>query len=387
MKIIIVAHGVPTSEDPQWGCFELDQARALRDYGHQVTICAVDGRYRPKLHRKCGISHQNFEGIHAYSFYLFPLSFLLIDKLKILANDWMMSYLYRYVKKRHGEFDILYGHYGPVCGKLRLVRKHYPELPIVIIEHWGKFGYAELTAREQYTVKTSYKLADKMLAVSPFLKDYLHQHYNVEATVVFDMVGREFLDTPLFSRNRTPFGFVSVGSLIPRKAFDLLLKAFSELENQQCRLTIIGDGPELPSLKKQLVELNIQDRVAFVGKCNKQQIIEYLFSNNVFVLPSRHETFCVVNIEALATGMPVVSTRCGGPENFVNSSNGLLVDVDDKTSLVAAMNTIERNYEMYKPEEIREYIRGRFSGESIASQLDEIFKAVISDKKETKQKM
>lgn len=113
-------------------------------------------------------------------------------------------------------------------------------------------------------------------------------------------------------------------------------------------------------------------------------MIDLYRQSDAFVLVSRAETFCVVNIEAMAMGLPVISTRCGGPEFYIDETSGFLLDVDDYDGLVKAMDDLERNIERYKPEALREFVRSRYSGEVIARQAEEILQTAVEQKKNQK---
>ena len=71
MKIIIIANGYPAERDPQWGCFERDQAFALKSLGHDVSILYIDSRFRPYW-RKIGITYKNDNGINVCGIFIFP---------------------------------------------------------------------------------------------------------------------------------------------------------------------------------------------------------------------------------------------------------------------------------------------------------------------------
>ena len=68
MFILLISRGIPSDKDPQWGCFERDQAMALHKAGHRVVVLSVDSRVRVK-NRKLGISHKNIEGVDLYNLY------------------------------------------------------------------------------------------------------------------------------------------------------------------------------------------------------------------------------------------------------------------------------------------------------------------------------
>jgi glycosyltransferase involved in cell wall biosynthesis len=150
------------------------------------------------------------------------------------------------------------------------------------------------------------------------------------------------------------------------------------------QLIIIGSGTENERLHAQAEQLGIADRVRFTGMLDKQAIVSLMNESNAFVLPSRGETFGVAYIEAMAMGLPVIATPCGGPEHFVNSDNGLLVDIGNVELLTKAMRQMETTIDKYQPETIRAYIQERFSAKAIVGQLEEIFGKVIKQKSNNK---
>jgi len=158
----------------------------------------------------------------------------------------------------------------------------------------------------------------------------------------------------------------------------------AKIDDPGSELFIIGDGPERDKISGLADSLGLSKRIHLLGMCNKQQMIEMYQKCDAFVLVSRAETFCVVNIEAMAMGLPVISTRCGGPEYYIDGTNGILLDVDDFEGLVGAMNEIERNIDTYKPEDLREYVRAHYSGEVIARQAEGILQTAVEQKKNQK---
>jgi glycosyltransferase involved in cell wall biosynthesis len=95
---------------------------------------------------------------------------------------------------------------------------------------------------------------------------------------------------------------------------------------------------------------------------------------NAFVLPSAFETFGVVLVEALATGIPVISTHCGGPEEIVEPGLGTLVDRDDDEGLAAAM--VAMTAQSYSENALRDRVKSRYSFEKVAGDLLGIYAAV-----------
>jgi len=373
MHVLIISHGYPTVKDPQWGCFEKDQAEALVNIGHRVTVAVVDMRFRP-LNQAFGISHINDGAISAYIYFLLS-SKLIPSRMRHFVAERMMLRLCRKIFRAEGIPDVIYAHYMPCIAMLRLVKQKYA-IPVVGIEHWSELNKRTLPHRLMQMGQTAYALVDRLLAVSPSLQAQMERHFDVEAEVVYDMVSNVFLLPVIPQKTAKPFVWLAVGSLIHRKGYDVLIEAFAQLRGAE-QLIIIGSGPENERLHAQAEQLGIADRVRFTGMLDRQAIVSLMNESNAFVLPSRGETFGVAYIEAMAMGLPVIATPCGGPEHFVKSDNGLLVDMDNVEQLTKAMRQMEITIDKYQPETIRAYVQERFSAKAIAGQLVDIFEKII----------
>jgi glycosyltransferase involved in cell wall biosynthesis/SAM-dependent methyltransferase len=136
-----------------------------------------------------------------------------------------------------------------------------------------------------------------------------------------------------------PYVF-AIGRLVREKGFDILLRALPDLVEDQVvqRVLVAGDGPERPELERLAHELDLDDVVRFVGATDRPTTIELFRGATAFVLPSRHEPFGIVNLEAMAAGVPVVATNVGGVSEFVrDGENGLLVAPQDPDALGCAL--------------------------------------------------
>ena len=177
-----------------------------------------------------------------------------------------------------------------------------------------------------------------------------------------------------------PFRFAASGFLLHRKGYDLLLRAAGELcrRGYDLTLTVFGDGPERETLEKLAETEGIRGRVDFRGQCTRKELGDAYAQMDAFVLASRRETFGVVYIEAMAVGLPVIATRCGGPEDFVTEENGILIPVDDEDALTGAMEHMILRREDYDSAAISADIRRKFAPETIAARLTELYEGVLS---------
>jgi len=134
-----------------------------------------------------------------------------------------------------------------------------------------------------------------------------------------------------------PFRFLSYGRYVKKKGFDLLLRAFRLLLDSgvDARLTIGGRGPELRALQQLAVELGVQDRVELGVWIDDVQAT--LDAADVFVLPSLDEPFGIVMLEAMARGLPIISTRTQGPSQVLSDESAWLVGIGSVEELYEAM--------------------------------------------------
>ena len=381
MRICIIANGYPNSRDPQWGCFEHDQAVALRKEGHEVAVLYVDGRFR-SYWRKVGLTHFDDNGISVYGYFLMPMQWLrkFSNKLNSRIYKRLSEKVYKKYSAEKGKPDIIYAHYAYNIARAVHLKEKFG-VPVVGIEHWSELTKDELIPMVRYYANAGYYGADRLLAVSQSLQAHIKRHFEIDATVVYDMLGPEFISNAVKDRGIThPFRFIAVGNLIPRKGFDLLLQAFnrSGLKEKGCSVVIIGDGPERANLLYFAKDLDISECVCLTGRKTKDEIIREMHESHAFVLSSLAETFGVVCIEALSQGLPTIATVCGGPEEFINEQNGILIPTDDVEALSDAMIDMYNNYSKYDSMAIAEDCKRRFAPEVIASQLTEIFEEVIN---------
>jgi len=163
-----------------------------------------------------------------------------------------------------------------------------------------------------------------------------------------NMISNPIVDTPLinlaeredkkirkiFWKNDSTKFILSIGTFKPQKNYSLLIKSFSLIANQtNANLVIVGDGVERELLEKQIIKLNLLNRVFLPGKFIDP--IPFLLAADLFVLSSNFEGLPTVIVQALATGTPVLSTDCphGPSEILKNSDLGILVPTNDSRSL------------------------------------------------------
>ena len=169
---------------------------------------------------------------------------------------------------------------------------------------------------------------------------------------------------------------------VERKGFRTLINAFAQVlrTNANVRLEIGGDGPERKKLHELCKSLGIERSVLFLGSLSREQVRDALWRAHAFVLPSYLETFGVVLLEAMSTGLPVIATKCGGPEFFVDSKSGIIIEPGDEHGLAEAMQTVMHSTH-YSAECIHRRIVDNFSEKVFAESLISVYDNVLRDRK------
>lgn len=381
MRALVISRGYPTSQDPENGIFEFEHALALAKQGVKVSYIYVDRRVRVKrgVKRSIGLRFHKHENLEIYGGYLPSVPFRFFPRL---AN-WIYKKRYLRAANRiiaeYGKPDVIQSHYlfNLPCA---IAIKHKYGIPVVATEHWSQI--VDSTNNDAVKLYSeSYKDVDGVVSVSNSLKAALETKFAVKSSVIFNLVSDEFeVAESLHHKEQGKLRFVSIGSLCQRKGFDILIETFSEFRkkfDKDWSLTIIGEG----ALKQDLTELidkyHMADNVKLVGRKNRDEIREYLFNSDVFVLATRSETFGVVFIEAMSCGLPVIATICGGPEEFVIPEVGRLIPTESHSDLLSALLELSETYQDYDPEFINKYCRENFSSEVIIPKYIHLYESVV----------
>lgn len=386
MNILLFSRGYPSTKDPQWGCFERDQAKALQKIGHKIIIISVDGRFR-FYYRKHGVTYINENGIEIYNIYLFPLDLLIPFgyKFRLYFREKIAFFLFdKYIRKKH-KVDLIYAHYLTNIYLAARIKEKY-NIPIVGIEHWSMLNRVKLPSYVRKMGEFGYGNVDQLISVSNSLRLSILSHFNKDSMVIHNMVSDDFFINDMPKRHLINAGdkisIVAVGSLFYGKGYDVLIKAFAQtkLYKNGSQVIIIGGGNEYRKLSNLIEKLKLKDNIFLVGRKNKEEILKILYSCDLFVHPSRGENFSVAIIEALSTGLPVVATLCGGASECINQDNGVLVSIDNIDALAEAILFVYDRINKYNHEHIANECKSKYSSDVISKQLNNVFVKVTNIK-------
>lgn len=381
MKVLFITKGYPSESNPLAGNYEAVQAHAIASLGHQVSIAYFSWKSLLHVFEKTPLKKIQLGNVDVYEMVGIVPTFPIISRFcrSYKLEKWMMQRtakrFAREYKLKNGLPEIIHIH-SQFIAKYAMAMKEEFVVPVVLTEHWSGLNEGK-ASKNMLSEGYIYRKADAVIVVSHALESALKSFYGIDSHVIFNMVSDEFFLSKA-QKKSNQFRFVSVGRMVSVKCFENLVYAMNMMSHtESVRLTIVGDGPERVKLEKLIRERQLQGRIELTGLRSPNEVSEILCQSDCFVLSSHRETFGIVLIEAMAKGLPVISTKCGGPEDFVNKDNGILVDSDNPGELAKAMDYMIENHSVYDYDQIRNYCMNNFSQNKVAQQIVNIYKSVI----------
>ncbi len=377
MNILIVARGCPDQDKSGPGLFEFDQAKAIRQLGHSVRVAAVDIRSIRKW-RKWGIERKIVDGVPYAVANIPSLGAYMPWALRHQFNRFGLKLLMRELTDDGWRPDIIHAHFVWL-GYVTVNMKRKFLCPVVVTEHSSQIMRKEMNRSIFRMAETISQSADQLIVVSPILHDIYKRHFAIQSRVVPNI-----LDIDLFKyqikTDHLYYQFISVGNLVPVKRMNLIIDAFcQEFSGQeQMRLMIIGSGPEHQRLQNMINKAQMTGQITLCGKKTRSDIAIALRESDCFFLASAWGTFGLAFGEALATGTPVIATRCGGPESFIHEGNGIFSEDGGIPAIRKAMRWMVDNRMGFDRSTIAAETHSRFAPESIAKQLINIYQDVLA---------
>jgi glycosyltransferase involved in cell wall biosynthesis len=375
-----------TRQRPYAGTFFRDWAWALQGTGVRVGIAYVEGRSLRTLSLGA-LSETHFQTTAEIEAGLPTVRLIGWNTLAQWTPGGLVwarltQHVVREYIKRYGRPDIVAAQSATWAG-LGALRAHtHWGLPYVITEVNTQFGMGSIRGWPAAVSRRAFANSEAVIAISENLRTKLMQlgsarHVELIPCTVDD----SYWTAPPKPRALTPFTFYAQAHMDSRKGFDMLIRAFARRFRGQAAVRLVigggGDKRVRDDLEGLAQTTGVQSQVSFLGAIPRDAVRQAMWAANCFVLPSHAENFGVVLIEALSTGLPVISTRCGGPEDIVNDRVGILLAPGDEQGLGEAMSTIWST-PAYNPEVIRAYARERYGYAVVGSQLRDLYCRVLS---------
>jgi glycosyltransferase involved in cell wall biosynthesis len=191
--------------------------------------------------------------------------------------------------------------------------------------------------------------ADLVVVPSDYFKGIVKMWGIPEERLQRIYLGMEFKDE-IVAPSTVPQGkiLVSLGRLVPWKGFSMLIDLMSEL-SPDWQLVIIGDGPDRVKLEEKMKTLNLGGKVTFTGAVSHQEVLGWLARADAFALNTSFESFSFQILEAMWSGVPVITTTAGSiPELVKNGVEGVLCEPNNREAFKQALQSIETEPEVWK---------------------------------------
>lgn len=243
---------------------------------------------------------------------------------------------------KNNNLDLLHVHYAiPHASAAymakQILKKEGKNIPVITTLHGTDITLVGRDKTYAPVVTFSINESDAITAVSDNLRDETYKHFKIEKEIE---VIKNFVDVSRFNRKPidafkkmiAPNGervIMHASNFRKLKRIPDVIKIFKEVnEKIPSRLMLVGDGPERPAAEDLCRELNLFDEVRFVGK--QEQMEDILAIADLFLLPSEYESFGLAALEAMAAGVPVVTTNAGGLKEInIPGETGYMGDVGD----------------------------------------------------------
>ena len=246
---------------------------------------------------------------------------------------------------RRERFDLVHCHAAYPQAHVAATLRGLTGLPFVVRPHGCDILPGEVIRRSprlERRMQRAVAAADLVIAQGEFLRGVIEET-GVPAGRV--RVVNNGVDVAAFGAadpypHPRPY-ILGMGSLVPHKGFDLLLRAYALLPADRPDLLIAGDGPEREPLADLARDLGIEHQVHLLGMVTGDRKVSLYRSATCFVCPSRREPFANVLLESLASGVPAVATDVGGNREIVrHEENGLLCAPDSPAAIAAAVGRL-----------------------------------------------
>ena len=370
MRILIIPSWYPTQRKTLLGCFFQEQAMALAERGHEVCVFPlyVKGKDVPLDTPPCGGSYAEKPVFYRR----LPLHLTYFSVVLGLVRE--MHSHYRGMKP-----DIIHVHSFRAAKYARALKLLFG-VPYIITEHSTWFERGKLSKRQKKEASKAFNCASAVIAVSSGLRNVIAPLCRKEVRVVPNMVEERFFGALREELPVRPFRFISVAFLRQKKGIDVLLRAFVKVREEYpgTELTICGNGDQQETLQQLSHELKLDDCVTFTGRVSREECAANLRRSHAFVLPSRHETFGIVYVEAMACGLPIVMTKTNAWEMLAMPETGLAVSIDDEAALAEAMGRMIRDFARYDARTVSEYCRDRFSADAVCRDITAVYQSVVN---------
>ena len=320
------------------GIVATELGKALAEKGHEIHFITYSKPVRMDWFTKNMYYHE--VSVSDYPLFEYaPYELLLSSKLVDVAINQKL--------------DILHVHYAiphasAAFSAQQILKTRNIDLPFITTLHGTDITLLGKDKSFQPVIEFAINQSDAVTAVSESLKEDTYQFFNIKKNIevipnfIYPSLYRFAEDIELRAQfaEKDEVIITHISNFRKVKRVDDVIRIFKGVQQQlSAKLLMVGDGPELHQVKNLARELGISDKVFFLGKSKRIEQITSI--SDVFLLPSETESFGLVALEAMASGVAVVSSNVGGlAEVNKDGVTGFLNDVGDIEGMIASVLTI-----------------------------------------------
>lgn len=380
MKIFVIPSWYKNDTNPGNCIFIYEQVVGLSKRGHQLVVLSpqlvlnplCDNRIDKQVDGESQILYKKYWG-------LWPSRF---PKQNIRSFKKCIDTLYNEAISLYGEPDVIYAHFSNPAGYNATKLGKEKRIPVVVEEHLSDLMQEQWPPYRRTLMTRTVNDSHRFICVSEGLKNAIEGKIGVfdNMTVISNMINPCF---QFYPSSNDHFVYLSIGSLIPRKGFDLLIKAFANVfKGMDVELKIAGEGGLKESLEKLITTLGVEKQVILLGQLSREETLNQYRNCNCFVLTSKAETFGLVYREALAVGRPIISTKHGGfSDKDWHKEYGFLINYGDQVELEKSLTNIYSNFKNYDLQLISKLCLSTCSEETVLSAIEKELEMAVKGNK------
>lgn len=368
-KIALVSHSYPTRQSPEQAIFIKREAHLINQSEsvviHLPSVYALP--FQQQYYRSRD-PEENIIPVRRFSYLSFPGRRFSSITQRSLSRNLLLS-----LEKQMP--DIVHLHWLYPSGLAAPAIK-YTGYPVLLTIHGGDWYTNVGNKRLIPRLRKCLHACDKIICVGKQLKEDISRYFPILNkklihiphgidTSQFCPATADKNYSSVFGWDKDKINILCVANLYHEKGIDLLIKAFSNIQDKDLHhLHIIsagGDSKTRSDVNLLIDDLSMRNQITFYNSQPHEILADFYRAADLLVSPSRKEGFGLVVAEAIACGTPVLATRSGGPEEIVTPECGILVEAGNVKSLSDGLVNILRKLGLYQAMEMHRYINTNFS--------------------------
>lgn len=373
MNLLLISE-YPSMENPAYYSFIKHRVDALKDK-YDITVLT----FVRTTEKDQDLKYEEWDG---YTVIRVNIKDINIPVLRHLYFDYQVNKTLRKIIPNLN-IDLIEVHFSQYYSWIVSKYSEKFGIPFNIVEHSSRIEKKINQVYYGKKIKRAYKSSIYSISVSDYLKNKIKKYIDEDIIVVPNIVNTKQFNITKPKETEVPT-MVTVGILDYRdkKGYLVLIDALEILHKKKIDFNclIIGEGPNYENVQNIIKSKGLSKKIKLLGRVSNTELPKFYNSSDFFVSTSYVETFGVAILEAMSCGLPVVSTKSGGPEEFISSEIGLLCEVN-KEDIASKIMKMIKNYNKYNQERIRQKVLDEYSEEYYINQMKCIYEDTIKKNK------